>query len=109
MIKYAKIINELTGLVEVGLGTNTDFYKSIGMCELDVKQSDIDSNWYLSEKCLMKTDEQKVQEEQECRNQEINEKIKELQIMAIPEILNGNIENIKIYNDVISGLENARP
>ena len=65
MIKYAKIINEETGLCEVGLGTNTEFYQSIGMIQLDVKQSDIDSNWYLAEKCHMKTDEQKEFEEKE--------------------------------------------
>ena len=65
MIKYAKIINNETGLCEVGLGTNELFYQSIGMTLLDVQQSDIDSNWYLAEKCPMKTDEQKEQEEKE--------------------------------------------
>lgn len=63
MIKYAKIINEETGLCNIGTGTNIDFYKSIGMTELDVQQSDIDNNWYLSDKCPMKTDEEKEQEE----------------------------------------------
>ena len=63
MIKYAKIVNEETGLVEVGLGTNTSFYQSIGMVALDVKQSDIDNAWYLTEKCPMKTDEEKAKEE----------------------------------------------
>lgn len=65
MIKYAKIIDQETGLCEVGLGTNTEFYQSIGMVELDVEQSDIDNNWYLAEKCPMKTDEQKELEEKE--------------------------------------------
>ena len=65
MIKYAKITNEQTGLCEVGIGTNIEFYKSIGMIELDVQQSDIDNNWYLSEKCPMKTDEEKEREERE--------------------------------------------
>lgn len=65
MIKYAKVINEETGLVEVGIGTNTEFYKSIGMKKLDVKQSDVDNQWYLSELCPMKTDEQKELEEKE--------------------------------------------
>ena len=108
MIKYAKIINEEIGLCEVGVGTNTEFYQSIGMEQLDVQQSDIDNAWYLSEKCPMKTDEEKEREEKERRNQEINEKIKELQIMALPEVLNGNIENIKLYNNVIDGLNKAR-
>ena len=65
MIKYAKVINEETGLVDVGVGTNVNFYQSIGMTELDVQQSDIDNSWYLVEKCPMKTDEQKAKEERE--------------------------------------------
>lgn len=65
MIKYAQLINEETGLCSVGIGTNTELYKSIGMVELDVKQSDIDNAWYLAEKCPMKTDEEKAQKERE--------------------------------------------
>lgn len=68
MIKYAKVINEQTGLCEVGTGTNSSFYQSIGMTQLDVQQSDIDNNWYLTEKCPMKTDEEKEQEERERLN-----------------------------------------
>lgn len=52
--------------------------------------------------------EKQAQKEREYRNQEIDEKIKELQIMALPEVLNGNIENIKLYNNVIDGLNKAR-
>ncbi len=63
MIKYAKIVDEITGLCEVGLGTNNKFYQSVGMTQMDVQQSDIDENWYLTVKCPMKTDEQKAQEE----------------------------------------------
>ena len=65
MIKYAKILNKETGLVEVGSGTDNSFYKSIGYTPLDVQQSDIDGNWYLVDKCEMKSDEQKAQEEAE--------------------------------------------
>lgn len=65
MLKYAKIINEQTGLCEVGTGTNSKFYISIGMTKKDVMQSDIDGQWYLAEKCPMKTDEQKAKEEHE--------------------------------------------
>lgn len=68
MIKYAKIINQETGLCEVGTGTNASFYQSIGMTQLDVQQSDIDNNWYLADKCPMKTDKQKEQEERERLN-----------------------------------------
>ena len=46
MIKYAKVINEETGLCEVGLGTNTQFYQSIGMTEMDVEQA-YNGSWYV--------------------------------------------------------------
>lgn len=62
MFKYAKIINQQTGLCEVGTGTNTAFYKSIGMTEQDVLLSDIDGNWYLADKCPRKSEEQKLSE-----------------------------------------------
>ena len=65
MIKYVKITNPEKGLCDVGLGANTKFYQSIGMTPLDVQQSDVDNCWYLTEKCPMKTDEQKAQEEAE--------------------------------------------
>ena len=47
MLKYAKVVNEETKLCEVGLGTNTEFYKSIGMSEMEVEQ-DYAGNWYLA-------------------------------------------------------------
>lgn len=53
-------------------------------------------------------EEKQAQKEKERRNQEIDNKIKELQIMALPEVLNGNIENIKLYNNVIDGLNKAK-
>lgn len=62
MIKYAKIINNEIGLCEVGLGTNIEYYKSIGMSQLDVDLSDVDNNWYLSELCPHKSEEEKARE-----------------------------------------------
>lgn len=46
MKKYAKIVNEETKLCEVGLGTNSKFYKSIGMTEMDVEQA-YNGLWYV--------------------------------------------------------------
>ena len=46
MKKYAKVVNEETGLCEVGLGTNTSFYASIGMTEIEVEQA-YNGEWYL--------------------------------------------------------------
>ena len=65
MIKYAKVIDEKIGLCLVGIGTNIEYYQSIGMEELDVQQSDIDNSWYLAELCPMKSDEQKTLEEEQ--------------------------------------------
>ena len=44
---YAKIIDEETKQCEVGIGTNAEFYKSIGMTEMDVEQG-YDGNWYVA-------------------------------------------------------------
>lgn len=46
MLKYAKVINEETKACEVGIGTNAEFYKSIGMTEMEVEQA-YDGSWYL--------------------------------------------------------------
>lgn len=46
MKKYAKVINEETKQCEVGLGTNVEFYKSIGMTEMDVEQA-YNGQWYV--------------------------------------------------------------
>ena len=47
MKKYAKIINKETKQCEIGIGTNIEFYKSIGMSEMDVEQSST-GEWYLA-------------------------------------------------------------
>lgn len=46
MLKYAKIINEETKLCEVGVGTDSDFYQSIGMTLQDVEEA-WNGSWYL--------------------------------------------------------------
>ena len=67
MIKYAKIINQETGLVEVGLGTNSAFYQSIGMEEMEVEQA-YDGSWYLAGYAPVKPEPTK--EEQQKARQE---------------------------------------
>ena len=47
MIKYAKIINEETKQCEVGIGTNAEYYKSIGMAEMDVERA-YTGDWYVA-------------------------------------------------------------
>ena len=47
MKKYAKIFNEETKSVLVGLGSNAKYYESIGMTEMDVEEA-YDGNWYVA-------------------------------------------------------------
>ena len=46
MKKYAKIINEETKECSVGLGSNAEYYQSVGMTEMDVEQA-YNGNWYV--------------------------------------------------------------
>ena len=49
MIKFAKIVDDSTGMCAVGLGDDARYYLSIGMTALDVSQG-FDGAWYLTEK-----------------------------------------------------------
>ena len=68
MKKYAKIVNEETKACEVGVGTNTSFYASIGMTEMEVEQA-YDGQWYLKGYAPEKPTEQKETEVRAVRNQ----------------------------------------
>ena len=68
MKKYAKVINEETKACEVGLGTNSAFYQSIGFTEMDVEQA-YDGNWYLKGYAPSKPREVKEQEVRAVREQ----------------------------------------
>lgn len=46
MLKYAKVIDSETKACEVGIGTNAEFYQSIGMTEQEVELG-YDGGWYL--------------------------------------------------------------
>ena len=65
---YAKIINEETKQVSVGTGTNTAFYESIGMSEMEVEQA-YDGSWYVKGYAPEKPTEQKETEVRAVRNQ----------------------------------------
>lgn len=93
MLKYAKIVNSDTGLCSVGLGTNEKYFKSIGMELFEVEQSDIDLQWYLSEKCHMKTDRQKEIEEIEKRIEQINEELNNLDTKRIRAVCEPSIKD----------------
>lgn len=67
MIKYCLILDEQTGLVQLGAGCDDEFYKSIGMKQRDIEQSEIDNLYYLKNKCPHYTPE----EEEEIERQRI--------------------------------------
>ena len=58
---YAKIIDEKTKQCEVGTGTDSAFYQSIGMSEMEVEQA-YDGQWYLKGYAPEKPVEQKQAE-----------------------------------------------
>ena len=68
MKKFAKIINEETKVCEVGLGTNSTLYQSIGMSEMEVEQA-YNGQWYLKGYAPEKPTEQKEAEVRQVRNQ----------------------------------------
>lgn len=47
MIKYAKIMNSKTKVCMVGIGTDDEYYKTLGMIELDVEEA-YNGVWYLA-------------------------------------------------------------
>lgn len=62
MIKYARVMNNETGICEVGLGTDTAFYEQIGMTLQDVEESETNGQWYLKDKCPHYTDAEKLEQ-----------------------------------------------
>lgn len=72
MKKYAKIINEQTKQCEVGLGTNSNFYQSIGMSEMEVEQA-YNGLWYAKGYAPQKPQEAKEQEVRAIRDKMIDD------------------------------------
>ena len=68
---YAKIINEETKQVSIGIGTDTEFYRSIGMYEMEVEQA-YDDQWYLKGYAPEKPAEQKAEEARAERDRRID-------------------------------------
>ena len=65
---YAKIIDEKTKQCEVGTGTDSAFYQSIGMSEMEVEQA-YDGQWYLKGYAPEKPVEEKEADVRAVRNQ----------------------------------------
>lgn len=112
MIKYATLINEESGLCEVGLDTNEAFYKKIGMTKMDVTKSEIDNQWYLTKKLETENYKQKkVQFEKEKRKNEIQIEMNEIdrkriRAMCEPELKDAKAGTtwLEYYNTQIKSL-----
>ena len=72
------------------------------MVYTSIEETDIDYQLY-DGKYL--TPEEIEEQRKELRKLEINTKIKELQLMALEDIMQGNEENVKTYQAVINSLE----
>ena len=68
---YAKIENEQTKQVSVGTGTNTAFYQSIGMSEMEVEQA-YNGCWYVKGFAPEKPTEQKEKEARAERDRRVD-------------------------------------
>lgn len=79
---YAKIINEETKACEVGIGTNTAFYQSIGMSEMEVEKA-YDGCWYLKGYAPEKPQEIKEQEVRAIRNQYLEQYVDPKQLVLV--------------------------
>lgn len=82
MLKYAKITNEETKQCDVGLGTNSEFYKSIGMIEMEVELS-YNNVWYVKGYAPVQPVEEYNKEQQEKRSLAYTERTDPLTLRKI--------------------------
>ena len=96
---YAKIENAETKAVSIGTGTNTAFYTSIGMVEMDVEQSDIDGQWYVAGYAPMKSEEQKQKEAVEALQKHYTDLIQRLLDVEAQKLGYDNCNSVCTYVD----------
>lgn len=72
MLKYAKIIDDISKRAEVGSGTNAGYYQSIGMVQMKVEQG-YDGAWYVKGFAPQKPTELQEAEVREQRNHLLSE------------------------------------
>lgn len=98
MKKYAKVLNEETKLCAVGSGTNSAFYQSIGMPEVEVEQA-WDGLWYLRGFAPEKSIEKMQEEARKVRNQLLEQTDKFL--LADYPITDSEREQYKAYRSYL--------
>ena len=84
MLKYAKVTNEQTKECMVGLGTNIEFFKSMGMTEQDVEEA-YNGSWFLKGYAPKKPNNVQIQE--------LEKQIEELNTKMLRDIIILNDEN----------------
>lgn len=94
MKKYAKIVNNETKSVDVGVGTNTDFYKSIGMELLDVEQA-YNGAWYLKGYAPTQSDDELALQESEQELSETESQINNIKDRLLYAILLDDTETVE--------------
>ena len=115
MLKYAKIKNEETKQCDVGIGTNVEFYKSIGMKEMDVEQA-YNGIWYLSGYCPEKpapTEEEQRKNRAEAYRVEVDPITSQISRLRdeeqTPEIFEEINELLKKRDDVVKDIQERYP
>lgn len=106
MFKYVKF-DENSGLcTEVGTGTNTAFYKSIGMVDMEVEQA-YDGSYYLKGYAPTKSGDEQALEELQKEQTDLNAQIKQLKDQLLTATLaddTDQIESIKAqYQTLVGG------
>ena len=96
MIKYAQIINEQTKQCEVGMGTNAEFYRSVGMTEMEVEQA-YDGAWYVKGYTPEKPIEELQAEVRAIRNSYLKQYVDSKQLVLVWNNLNE--DDKKLYAD----------
>ena len=96
MIKYAQIINEQTKQCEVGMGTNAEFYRSVGMTEMEVEQA-YDGAWYVKGYAPDKPIEELQAEVRAVRNSYLEQYVDPKQLVLVWNNLNE--DDKKLYAD----------
>lgn len=103
MKKYVRIDGKTGRCLDIGEGSDIQFYKSIGFTEQEVEQSDINGYWYLKGYAPMKTAEEKAQEETERRMLEIKTELdaldkKRIRAMCEPSEYAKGVSWLEYYN-----------
>ena len=94
MKKYAQIIDNETKLCNVGIGTNEEFYKSIGMELLDVEQG-YNGQWYLEGYAPTKSDDEQTLEELQKAQTFLEAQIEQLKDQFLTATLTDDINQIE--------------